>query len=58
MSLIKNLSACYGGEERLNNVTYLIVKFLMVKMDLINIISHAVAVYKNVSMILNKDLLY
>jgi hypothetical protein len=50
MSLIKNFSACYGGEERLSNVTYLFVKYLVVKMDLVNVISNAVAVYNDVSM--------
>jgi hypothetical protein len=45
-----------GGEERLKNVTYLFLKFLIIEMDLLNVVSHNV-VYNNVSMTLN-DLLY
>jgi hypothetical protein len=39
-------NVCYGGGERLRNVTYL---FLMVKMDPLNVVSHNVAASKNVS---------
>jgi hypothetical protein len=53
MSLIKNVSACYRGEEGLSNVTYLFAKYLVIKMDLANFISHSVAVYINVSMVLS-----
>jgi hypothetical protein len=45
-------SISYGSEERLRNITYLFLKFLMVKIDSLN-----VAVYKNVTTMLNKDLL-
>jgi hypothetical protein len=51
-------NACYRGEERLRNVTYTFLKFLTVKGGPLNIISHNVAVYKNVYMTLNKNLLY
>jgi hypothetical protein len=51
-------SACCGGEERLRDVTYLLLKFLTVKTDPLNPVSHNVAFYKNVSATLNEDLLY
>jgi hypothetical protein len=56
--MLSVLHACYGGEERLWNVTYLFLKFLMVKMDPLNRVSHNVAVYKNVNTTLNAGLLY
>jgi hypothetical protein len=33
-----------GGEERPRNVTCLFLKFLVVEMDLINVVSHNIAV--------------
>jgi hypothetical protein len=42
-------------EEGLRNVTYLFLKFLMVKIDTLNVVSHVV--HKNVTMTLNEDLL-
>jgi hypothetical protein len=41
-----------GVEERMKNVTYLSLKFSNEKIYLLNIISHNVVVYKNVSMTL------
>lgn len=52
------LHASYGGEERLRNLTYLFLQFLMVKMDPLNRVSYNVAVYKNENTNLNADLLY
>jgi hypothetical protein len=51
-------NACYWDEERLKNVIYLFIKFLMVKTDQLNVASQNVAVDKNVTMVLNEDLLY
>jgi hypothetical protein len=51
-------NVCYRGEERLRNITYMFLKFVMVKGDLLNVILYNVAVYKNVYMTLNEDLLY
>jgi hypothetical protein len=50
--------ACYGGDERLRKVIYLLLKSLMVKMNLLKGVSHNIEVYKNVSTTLNEDLLY
>jgi hypothetical protein len=50
-------NAYYGGEERLRNVTHLFVKFLMVKVGPLNVVSHNVGFYKNVTTTLNDDLL-
>jgi hypothetical protein len=50
-------NACYRSEERLRNVTYLFLKFLMVKMDPLNIVSH-IAVYKNITKMLKENLVY
>jgi hypothetical protein len=44
-------------EEMLWNVTYLFLYFLVVKTDLLNVISRNIIVYKNVTMTLNKHLL-
>jgi hypothetical protein len=46
-------NACCVDEERLKNVTYLFLKFRMVKIDPLDVISHFM-VYK----MLNEDLLY
>jgi hypothetical protein len=45
------LRSCYGGEDRLGNVTCLFLKFLAVKVD-----SLKAAVYNNASTTLNEDL--
>jgi hypothetical protein len=47
--------ACYGGEKTLRNVTCLFPKFLMVRLDPLNGVSHNVWVYKNVIKTLNED---
>jgi hypothetical protein len=41
-------SARYSGEERLWNVTYLLLMFVMVKVDPLNGVSYNVAVYKDI----------
>jgi hypothetical protein len=46
------------GEEWLKNVNYLFLKFFIVKVGLINVVSHNVVVYKNITVTLNKDFLY
>jgi hypothetical protein len=58
IALMLSFSACYGDEERLRNVTNLFLKFLVVKVDPLNVVSRDVAVYKNVSTTLNEDLVY
>jgi hypothetical protein len=50
-------SACYGYEERLRNVCYLLLQFLVVKMYLLRVVSHNGTVYKYVSTTLNEVLL-
>jgi hypothetical protein len=45
-----------GGEKGLRNVIYLFLKFLMLKIDPLNVVSYNVAVYKNITT-LNEDLL-
>jgi hypothetical protein len=47
-----------GSEERLRNLTYSFLKFLVVKAYPLNVVSHNIAVYKNITMTLNEDLLY
>jgi hypothetical protein len=47
-----------GSEERLRNLTYSFLKFLVVKAYPLNVVSHNIAVYKNITMKLNEDLLY
>jgi hypothetical protein len=49
---------CTCDEKRLRNITYLLLNFLMVTMDPLNGVSHNIAVCKNISTTLNKDLLY
>jgi hypothetical protein len=51
------LQCMLGGEERQRNVTYAFLKFLMAKMDPLNVVSHDVAVYKKESTTINQDLL-
>lgn len=46
------------GEDRMRKVTYLLHKFPMVKTDLLNIFSCNVTVYKDVSTMLNSDIVY
>jgi hypothetical protein len=36
--------------------TYLFIKFLMIKMDPLNVVSHNIAVYKNVTTALDEGL--
>jgi hypothetical protein len=48
-------NACCRGEGRLRNVTYLFLKAHLVKIDLLKVVSHNIAVYGNVS-VLNEDL--
>jgi hypothetical protein len=46
------------GEELLRNANYLCLKFLVVKMDPLNDVSHNTTCYTNVTTTINKDLLY
>jgi hypothetical protein len=55
--ILSMFNVCYGGAERLRNTIHLFLKFLMVKTDPLNVISYKVAVYNNVKITLNKDLL-
>jgi hypothetical protein len=49
-----------GEKKRLRNVTHLFVKLLMVQVKVgpLNVVSYNVAVYKNVTTVLNEGLLY
>jgi hypothetical protein len=47
-----------GGKERLRNVTYLMDKFLMAKIDPSSVVSHKVKVYKKISSMSDEDLLH
>jgi hypothetical protein len=42
--------------ERLKNITCLSLKFLIVKVDLLNVISQGITVYKNITMMFNENL--
>jgi hypothetical protein len=44
-----------GGEERLRKVTHLVLNFLVVKLGPLNVVSHNLAVYKNLTTKLNED---
>jgi hypothetical protein len=49
LSKSASCSTCEGSEERLGNITYFMFKFLTVKTDPLNVVSHYFAVYKGVS---------
>jgi hypothetical protein len=56
--IVYTCNAYCGGEERLRNVTYLFPKFRVLKIDPLNVVSHNVSVYKNVTTTLNEDFVY
>jgi hypothetical protein len=55
---ILQCNARYGGEERLRNVTFLYLRFFMVKVDPLNVVSHNIEAYKNLSATLNNSIFF
>lgn len=41
----------------MNNITYVFLKFIMVKRDSLDVVSHSIMLYKNISTMLNEALL-